>query len=121
MSTAMIVRFMRRAVCGAIDSSGFTSSSRFNPSGVNSNTQLKISAGRNPSASKITTLRGNHSGAPNIGSTVLATCTSNHEPTRYNPAKRMTLRRLSSAKKEDRFIDFQGYDQAPNERQVLPP
>src|SRR6266566_6208671 len=47
----------------------------------------------------MTTLRGNHSGAPNIGSTVLATCTSNHEPTRYRPAKRITLRRFSSEKK----------------------
>src|SRR2546430_10782711 len=116
----MIVRFIRRAVCGAIDSSGFTSSSRFNPSGVSSNTQLKISAGRNPIASKITTLRGNQSGAPNIGNTVLATCVSNHEPTRYSPAKRMTFRRFNSAKSEDKFIDFQGYDRAPNERQVLP-
>src|SRR5207248_8298355 len=44
-------------------------------------------------------LRGNQSGAPNIGSTVLATCTSNHEPTRYRPAKRITLRRFSSVKK----------------------
>ena len=72
-STAMIMRFMRRAVCGAIDSSGGTSSSRFKPCGVSSKTQLKISAGMKPIASKMTILRGNQSGAPNIGSTVLAT------------------------------------------------
>src|SRR5205807_3508914 len=118
-STAMIMRFIRRPVCGAIDRSSGTSSSRFSPSGVISKIQLKMSAGRNPIASKITMLRGNQSGAPNIGSTVLATCTNSHAPTRYSPAKRMTFRRFSSLKKEDRFIDFQGYDQAPNEWQVL--
>ena len=47
----MIMRSMRRAVCGAIDSSGFTSASRLIPSGVSSNTQAKISAGMNPIAS----------------------------------------------------------------------
>src|SRR6266571_448175 len=101
----MIMRFMRRAVCGAMDSSGLTSSSRFKPCGVSSKTQLKISAGMKPIASKITMLRGNQSGAPNIGSTVPATCTSSQAPTRYNPAKRMTLRRFSSAKK---FMSFVG-------------
>src|SRR5438876_12250350 len=45
-------------------------------------------------------LRGNQSGAPNIGNTVPATCTSSHAPTRYSPAKRMTLRRFSSAKSD---------------------
>src|SRR5207244_6499238 len=45
-STAMIMRFMRRAVCGAMDSSGLTSSSRFKPCGVSSKTQLKIKIGR---------------------------------------------------------------------------
>ena len=58
----------RRAI-----SSGGTSSSRFKPCGVSSKTQLKISAGMKPIASRLTMLRGNHSGAPNIGSTVLAT------------------------------------------------
>ena len=49
---------MRRAVCGAIDSSGFTSASRLMPSGVSSNTQAKISVGTKPIASRITMLRG---------------------------------------------------------------
>ena len=90
---------IRRAVCGAMDSSGLTSASRFRPSGVSSNTQANTSAGMNPIASRMTMLRGNHSGAPNIGSTVPATCVISHAPTRYNPAMRMTLRRLSSAMK----------------------
>jgi hypothetical protein len=99
----MMVRSMRRAVCGAIDCSGGTSASRLIPSGVSSNTQLKISAGMKPSANSTTTLRGSHSGAPNIGSTVPATWISSHAPTRYNPAMRMTLRRLSSAMRLMRF------------------
>src|SRR6266550_4691577 len=49
-------------------------------------------------------LRGNQSGAPNIGSTVLATWVSSHAPTRYSPAKRMTFRRFSSAKKLSIFM-----------------
>ena len=69
----MIMRSMRRAVCGAIDCSGATSSSRFKPSGVSSKIQLKISAGTKPIASNMTTLRGSQSGAPNIGKTVLVT------------------------------------------------
>ena len=50
--------------------------------GVSSNAQENINAGINPIASKMTMLRGNHSGAPNIGNTVPATCTSSHAPTR---------------------------------------
>ncbi len=102
----MIMRFMRRALCGAIDCSIGTSSSRFSPSGVISKIQLKISAGRNPIASKITTVRGNQSGAPNIGNTVLATWVSSHAPTKYNPAARMTFRRLNSLKKFSIFISL---------------
>src|SRR5437667_567279 len=105
-STAMIMRFMRRAVCGALDCSIGTSSSRFSPSDVISKTQLKMSAGRNPVASKITMLRGSQSGAPNIGSTVLATWVSNHAPTKYNPAARMTFRRFNSLKKFSIFISL---------------
>mgnify|MGYP003444405640 CR=1 FL=1 len=40
---AIIKRSMRRAVCGAIDSSGATSASRFKPSGVSSNIQANES------------------------------------------------------------------------------
>ena len=98
-STTMIMRSMRRAVCGAIDSPGLTSASRLMPSGVNSNTQENTSIGTNPSASTMTMLRAIQSGAPNIGNTVPATCVSSQAPTRYNPAMRMTFRRLSSAKK----------------------
>ncbi len=65
----MIMRSIRRAVCGAIDCSGGTSSSRLSPSGVSSKTQLKISAGMKPIASRMTMLRSSHSGAPNRGST----------------------------------------------------
>ena len=82
----MISRSMRRAVCGAIDCSGAISSSRLRPAGVSSNTQAKTSAGTKPIASTITMLRGNQAGAPNIGSTVPATCTISHAPTRYSPA-----------------------------------
>jgi hypothetical protein len=81
-STTMIMRSIRRPVCGVIDCSGATSSSRFRPCGVSSKTQLKITAGTNPIANKTTTVRGSHSGAPNIGSTVPATCTTSHAPTR---------------------------------------
>src|ERR1700741_4522460 len=42
-------------------------------------------------------LRPIQSGAPNIGSTVPATCVTSQAPTMYNPAMRKTLRRLSSA------------------------
>jgi hypothetical protein len=35
--------------------------------------------------------------ASTIGSSVLETCVTSHAPTSYNPAMRMTLRRLSSA------------------------
>src|SRR4029450_5971925 len=59
----MIMRSIRRPVCGAIDSSGGTSSSRFKPCGVSSKTQLKITAGTNPIASKTTMVRGSHSGS----------------------------------------------------------
>src|SRR5438105_131716 len=91
-----MARFIRRAICGAIDCPGATSSSRLSPSGVSSNTHENTRVGTKPIARRMTMLRGNQSGAPNIGSTVPATCTSNHAPTRYSPAKRMTLRRLSS-------------------------
>jgi len=95
-STTMISRSMRRAVRGAMEASGATSASRFRPSGVSSNNQAKASAGRKPIASTSTMLRASHSGAPNIGSKVPATCTTSHAPTRYSPAMRMTLRRCSS-------------------------
>ena len=94
----MIMRSMRRAVCGAMDSSGFTSASRLIPCGVSSNTQANTSAGMRPIASRITMLRGSQAGASNIGSTVLDTWVNNQAPTRYKPAMRMTLRRLSSAR-----------------------
>lgn len=68
----------------------------FEPSGVSSKTQLKINAGMKPTASRITMLRISHCGAPNSGNTVLDTCTMSQAPTRYSPAARMTLRRLSS-------------------------
>src|SRR5438477_7387020 len=51
----MIMRSMRRVVCGAIDSSGVTSSSCLSPRDVISKTQLKTSAGRNPIAMLLTT------------------------------------------------------------------
>ena len=47
---------MRRAVCGAIDSPGFTSASRLIPSGVSSNTHENISAGTKPTASNPTSV-----------------------------------------------------------------
>ena len=78
----MIMRSMRRPVCGVIDCATGTSSSRLRPSGVSSKIQLKMSAGINPMTSSMTIVRGTHSGAPNIGSTVPATCTSSHAPTR---------------------------------------
>src|SRR4029079_2290605 len=81
-STAMIMRSMRLAVCGAIDCSGGTSASRLSPSGVNSNTHENTSVGTKPRARTITMLRGNQSGAPNIGNTVPATCVSSHAPTK---------------------------------------
>src|SRR5207248_11635843 len=74
--------------------------------GVSSKTQLKMRVGTKPMTSKITMLRGSQSGAPNIGRTVLATWVSNHAPTKYNPAARMTFRRLSSVKKLSIFISL---------------
>ena len=96
-STATIWRFIRWAVCGAMDLAGSTSSSRLMPSGVNSNAHANTIAGTKPNASTITSARKAQPGTPNVGNKVLATCTSNHAPTRYSPAMRMTLRRLSSA------------------------
>ena len=78
----MIIRSIRRPVSGVIECSGGASSSRFKPAGVISKTQLKITAGTNPIVSKTTMMRGSHSGAPNMGSTVPATCTTSHAPTK---------------------------------------
>ena len=44
----MIMRSMRRAVCGAIDSPGLTSVALESLRGQRSKTQLKISAGTKP-------------------------------------------------------------------------
>ena len=95
----MMIRSMRRAVCGAIEVSGDTSASRLSPPGVSSYSQAKTMAGTKPSASTITSARSAQPGTPNAGNSVLATCTSNHAPTKYSPAMRMTLRRRSSLKK----------------------
>ena len=96
-SITRIMRSIRRAVRGAVGPAGSSAASRLSPCGVHSNTQANASAGRKPMARRTTTLRASHSGAPNSGSTVAATCTTSHAPTRYRPAMRSTLRRLSSA------------------------
>ena len=70
--------------------------SRFRPSGVNSNAHATIRAGTKPTASTATTAFITQAGASNTGSRVAATCVTSHAPTRYSPAMRMTLRRLSS-------------------------
>src|SRR5262249_50407007 len=86
-----------RPVCGVIDSCCSTFDSRRMPSGVISYTQANTSAGTNPIASSTTIERGSQFGASNIGSNVPATCVISHAATRYRPAMRMTLRRVSSA------------------------
>ena len=91
------MRFMRSAVCGAIDRAGSTSASRLMPSGVSSNTQANTSIGTKPITTSVTSACMAQSGVWKIGSTVPATCTINQAPTRYSPAMRITLRRLSSA------------------------
>ncbi len=93
----MMSRFMRVATCGDVDSDASRSVSRFRPSGVNSKTQANTKAGMKPMARTITTDLGNQDGASNIGNTVPATCVISHAATKYRPAIRMTLRRLSSA------------------------
>ena len=95
----MISRSSRRAACGlpAAGCAADSSASRFRPSGVHSNTQANASAGTKPTASATTTARATHAGTSNSGSTVALTCTSSQAPTRYRPAARRTLRRLSSS------------------------
>ena len=78
----MITRSSFLPVCGVIDLARSTSFSRFRPSGVSSKAQEKTSAGMKPIASAMTMPRGSQAGASNIGSTVLATCTISHAPTR---------------------------------------
>ena len=78
----MITRSSVLPVYGVMDSMRSTFFSSFRPSGVSSNTQAKISAGTKLIASTTTMLRGSHAGVPNIGSTVPATCTMSHAPTR---------------------------------------
>ena len=90
---------MPKTLPGATDCSGATSASRFKPSGVSSNTQANTSAATKPIASNATSDFITQPGASNTGSNVAATCTISHAPTRYSPAMRMTLRRLSSAKR----------------------
>ena len=88
---------MRRA---AIDATGWldvSSLSRRRPVGVSSNTHENTSAGAKPSASRMISARSTQPGTSNAGNNVSATCTINHAPTRYSPAIRITLRRLSSA------------------------
>src|SRR5262249_3899171 len=96
-NTTRIWRSMRRPVSAVIEALRSISLSRLTPSGVSSNTQANTNAGTKAIASRITIGRGSQSGAANIGRIVLDTCTINQDATRYRPATRMTLRRLSSA------------------------
>jgi hypothetical protein len=82
----------------SVESAGALSSSRRRPSGVSSNTQEITGAGIKQITSTPTTVFITQLGASNTGNRVTATCTINQAPTKYSPAMRMTLRRLSSAR-----------------------
>jgi hypothetical protein len=100
----MIRRSIRRPVCGAIDCSGATSSSRFKPCDVSSKAQLKnerrnkTDDEQNHDAARQPLRRAEHRQhrARDL----------HHQPRtdETEPAARMTLRRFSSAKKLRGFI-----------------
>src|SRR5690606_17264323 len=78
---------------------------------------------RNPTASSTITPRSIQPGSPNAGNTVSATWTTSQAPTRYSPAIRTTLRRLSSASRPMAFPFPSGCPGllAPVSRRKAPP
>jgi len=81
-SRTTITVFIFLPVSGVCDWDRSTLTSRFSPSGVISYTQAKISAGKKPSISSMTTIVPADSGTLSSDDRTSASCSSTHDDTR---------------------------------------